>query len=138
MIPLFFTGTGANGEQQLIVNLELNGIKYSGVLVANSTDPRAEEDSDSDKLNAATATTAKSEMEEAEAASEETSNAVKHDNSQEVIQNEAIDEESEQTTDDIVNVNVNVNGVGTGVNVGTAGTAGTGGVNLLKDAMVSS
>ncbi|KAH8275180.1 hypothetical protein KR026_001472 [Drosophila bipectinata] len=28
-------GTGENGEQQLIVNLELNGIKYSGVLVAN-------------------------------------------------------------------------------------------------------
>ncbi|XP_017040692.1 protein dead ringer isoform X2 [Drosophila ficusphila] len=28
-------GTGDNGEPQLIVNLELNGVKYSGVLVAN-------------------------------------------------------------------------------------------------------
>ncbi|XP_017024763.1 protein dead ringer isoform X2 [Drosophila kikkawai] len=28
-------GTSENGEQQLMVNLELNGVKYSGVLVAN-------------------------------------------------------------------------------------------------------
>nr|XP_036225986.1 protein dead ringer isoform X1 [Bactrocera oleae] len=30
-------GTNANGEQQLIVNLELNGVNYSGVLIANTT-----------------------------------------------------------------------------------------------------
>ncbi|XP_037948405.1 protein dead ringer-like isoform X2 [Teleopsis dalmanni] len=30
-------GTNENGEQQLIVNLELNGMKYSGVLVTNTT-----------------------------------------------------------------------------------------------------
>ncbi|XP_011181533.2 protein dead ringer isoform X2 [Zeugodacus cucurbitae] len=29
-------GTNANGEQQLTVNLELNGVKYSGVLIANT------------------------------------------------------------------------------------------------------
>ncbi|XP_034479189.1 protein dead ringer isoform X2 [Drosophila innubila] len=123
-------GTGTNGEQQLIVNLELNGIKYSGVLVANAaagrTDPRSE---DSDAVNAANAA-AKSEEEET--ASEEACNAVKPDNSQEVSQNEAIDEEPEQTTDDIVN---GVGGVG---GVGNGGTVGTGGVTLLKDAVVSS
>ncbi|XP_017488546.1 PREDICTED: protein dead ringer isoform X1 [Rhagoletis zephyria] len=30
-------GTSANGEPQLVVNLELNGIKYSGLLIANTT-----------------------------------------------------------------------------------------------------
>ncbi|XP_055917871.1 protein dead ringer isoform X2 [Eupeodes corollae] len=30
-------GTGANGEQQLLVNLELNGMNYEGVLIANPT-----------------------------------------------------------------------------------------------------
>ncbi|KAM8711736.1 hypothetical protein ACLKA7_012275 [Drosophila subpalustris] len=124
-------GTGANGEQQLIVNLELNGVKYSGVLVAHAaaavaaarTDPRVE-DSDSDTVNAAAATT-----EEGATSEEEANNAAKHDNSQEVNQNEAIDEEdSEQPTDDIVN------GVG---GVGNGGTV-TGGVTLLKDAVVSS
>lgn len=29
--------TGANGEQQLVVNLELNGMNYEGVLIANPT-----------------------------------------------------------------------------------------------------
>ncbi|XP_067632404.1 protein dead ringer isoform X2 [Eurosta solidaginis] len=29
-------GTNENGEQQLVVNLELNGVKYSGVLIANT------------------------------------------------------------------------------------------------------
>ncbi|XP_073844542.1 retained isoform X2 [Musca autumnalis] len=29
-------GTNENGEQQLVVNLELNGVKYSGLLVANT------------------------------------------------------------------------------------------------------
>ncbi|XP_011205532.2 protein dead ringer isoform X3 [Bactrocera dorsalis] len=29
-------GTNANGEQQLVVNLELNGVNYSGVLIANT------------------------------------------------------------------------------------------------------
>ncbi|KAL7736542.1 hypothetical protein ACLKA6_015190 [Drosophila palustris] len=124
-------GTGANGEPQLIVNLELNGVKYSGVLVAHAaaaaaaarTDPRVE-DSDSDTVNAAAAAT-----EEGPTSEEEANNAAKHDNSQEVDQNEAIDEEdSEQPTDDIVN------GVG---GVGNGGT-GTGGVTLLKDAVVSS
>ncbi|KNC28915.1 Protein dead ringer [Lucilia cuprina] len=33
-------GTNSNGEQELMVNLELNGIKYSGVLVANTSNQK--------------------------------------------------------------------------------------------------
>lgn len=32
----FHAGTNSNGEQELAVNLELNGIKYSGILIANT------------------------------------------------------------------------------------------------------
>ncbi|XP_075165794.1 retained isoform X2 [Haematobia irritans] len=35
-------GTNENGEQQLVVNLELNGVKYSGLLVANTVNSTSE------------------------------------------------------------------------------------------------
>lgn len=32
---MYFVGNAANGEQQLVVTMELNGVQYEGVLFAN-------------------------------------------------------------------------------------------------------
>ncbi|XP_030386561.1 protein dead ringer isoform X2 [Scaptodrosophila lebanonensis] len=120
-------GTGENGEQQLIVNLELNGIKYSGVLVANvashddneaSTGP-ADEDAtapataEEPSLDGATATAATASALESTPASgdEPTGEPIK----------------TEQSDSNAI-----LNGAATvGVGVGV-------GLPLLKDAVVSS
>lgn len=34
-----FLGNAANGEQQLVVTMELNGVQYEGVLFANPSTP---------------------------------------------------------------------------------------------------
>ncbi|XP_023177339.2 protein dead ringer isoform X2 [Drosophila hydei] len=128
-------GTGANGEQQLIVNLELNGIKYSGVLVANTGGSERHDDPDPD--SEAVAPAAALEGGE-EPAPEEANTATAHESSQEVSQNEANDEETQQQqqqpqpTEDIVNGGSGGVGVGLGVGVGV----GVG--SLLKDAVASS
>ncbi|XP_033149014.1 protein dead ringer isoform X2 [Drosophila busckii] len=125
-------GTGANGEQQLIVNLELNGIKYSGVLVANAVRAASTEK-----------TEPKAEVSNEQEPTHGVANELNHEASEELSQTAAAaaaaaaavveDEDEEQTeqqmsTDAIVNGGVGV-GVGVGVDMATA---------LLKDAVVSS
>ncbi|XP_022225477.2 protein dead ringer isoform X2 [Drosophila obscura] len=121
-------GTGENGEQQLIVNLELNGIKYSGVLMANapigdqaetrtgSPCPEPAGDNDDDE-----------EEEE-----EEASHAVEEEAQRSPVKEEA-SEETDQDMDTSAAAAI-VNGGGGTVGVGAAGV----GISLLKDAVLSS
>lgn len=141
---LFFahTGTGANGEQQLIVNLELNGIKYTGVLVANAAaaarggnndDDEEEEETQHEEATAAD----KCEAEQ----SSPRSDVVKLEKRQEMNQQEAHDEQVETPPSPPLTDN---NGAGENETATSVGALGMGGVvggvavNMLKDAVVSS
>lgn len=141
---LFFahTGTGANGEQQLIVNLELNGIKYTGVLVANAAgaarggnndDDEEEEEAQHEEATAAD----KCEAEQ----SSPRSDVVKLEKRQEINQQEAHDEQVETPPSPPLTDN---NGAGENEAATSVGALGMGGVvggvavNMLKDAVVSS
>ncbi|XP_017073133.1 protein dead ringer isoform X1 [Drosophila eugracilis] len=110
-------GTGDNGEPQLIVNLELNGIKYSGVLVANVPLSQGETRTSSPCHAEAPVTEEEHDGEEPKAGEEESEShrsPVKQENV------EADDQDMEANE-------VLVNG---------GGAAGVG-VPLLKDAVVS-
>lgn len=141
---LFFahTGTGANGEQQLIVNLELNGIKYTGVLVANAAgaarggnndDDEEEEEAQHEEATAAD----KCEAEQ----SSPRSDVVKLEKRQEINQQEPHDEQVETPPSPPLTDN---NGAGENETATSVGALGMGGVvggvavNMLKDAVVSS
>lgn len=137
------TGTGANGEQQLIVNLELNGIKYTGVLVANAAgaarggnnvDEEEEEEAQHEEATAAD----KCEAEQ----SSPRSDVVKLEKRQEMNQQEAHDEQQVETPPSPPLTDKN--GAGDNEAATSVGALGMGGVvggvavNMLKDAVVSS
>ncbi|KAH8401227.1 hypothetical protein KR009_003926 [Drosophila setifemur] len=129
-------GTGENGEQQLIVNLELNGIKYSGVLVANVPLPHSEtrtispchadsqaneeEDEDEDEDGG-------HEEEEPKAAEE----SAHRSPAKQAAENEDADQDMDASAAAIVN-----GGAGGGGSVVGGGVASVG-IPLLKDAVVS-
>ncbi|BFG06252.1 protein dead ringer [Drosophila madeirensis] len=126
-------GTGENGEQQLVVNLELNGIKYSGVLVANAPTPsQAETRTGSPCAEPAAEDEDEEEEEEQE---EQTSHAVEENAQRSPVKEEA----SEETVQDMDTSSAAiVNGGGTvGVGVGVGAGCGVG-MSLLKDAVLSS
>lgn len=137
-------GTGANGEQQLIVNLELNGIKYTGVLVANAGAGAARggvvannvEEEEEEQHEEATAADKCEEVQ-----SSPRSDVVKLEKRQEINQQEAHDEQVETPPSPPLTDN---NGAGENEAATTVGALGMGGVvggvgvNMLKDAVVSS
>ncbi|XP_032571367.1 protein dead ringer isoform X1 [Drosophila sechellia] len=115
-------GTGDNGEPQLIVNLELNGIKYSGVLVANV--PLSESETRTSSPCHAEAPTAEEEKDEEEpkAAEEESHRS-------------PVKQENEDADQDMEGSEVLLNGGASAVGGAAAGVGV--GVPLLKDAVVS-
>ncbi|XP_002018229.2 protein dead ringer isoform X2 [Drosophila persimilis] len=123
-------GTGENGEQQLIVNLELNGIKYSGVLVANAPITQAS----TGRTGLPCPEPAGDDEEDEE---EEDSHAVDEEEAQ---QRSPVKEEANEETDQDMDTSsaaaaiVNGSGGTVGAGVGAAGV----GISLLKDAVLSS
>ncbi|XP_044316176.1 protein dead ringer isoform X3 [Drosophila rhopaloa] len=115
-------GTGDNGEPQLIVNLELNGIKYSGVLVANVPPSQGE-------TRTSSPCQAKAPISEEEHDEEEEPKAAEEENHRSPVK-----QESEEADQDMEASEVLVNGGGAAV--GGGGAAGVG-IPLLKDAVVS-
>uniref|UniRef100_A0A6P4EHG0 Protein dead ringer-like n=1 Tax=Drosophila rhopaloa TaxID=1041015 RepID=A0A6P4EHG0_DRORH len=115
-------GTGDNGEPQLIVNLELNGIKYSGVLVANVPPSQGE-------TRTSSPCQAKAPINEEEHDEEEEPKAAEEENHRSPVK-----QESEEADQDMEASEVLVNGGGAAV--GGGGAAGVG-IPLLKDAVVS-
>ncbi|XP_017123540.1 protein dead ringer isoform X2 [Drosophila elegans] len=116
-------GTGDNGEPQLIVNLELNGIKYSGVLVANV--PLSQGETRSSSPCHAKAPINEEEHDDVEEEEEEPKVA------EEEPHRSPVKQENEEPDQDMEASEVLVNGGGAG-----AGAAGVG-IPLLKDAVVS-
>ncbi|XP_068143787.1 protein dead ringer isoform X3 [Drosophila tropicalis] len=129
-------GTGENGESELTVNLELNGIKYSGVLVANvnPSDERTDasrgsetcQDKDDEQPHAdpQNEDRADDDDEAREEDDDDERAAVECSPVKEIALNEAA---HDQDMDATAIVNGGSNNVGVGV-----------GVSLLKDAVVSS
>lgn len=118
-------GTGDNGEPQLIVNLELNGVKYSGVLVANV--PLSQSETRTSSPCHAEAPTVEEEKDEEE---EEEPKAAEEESHRSPVK-----QENEDVDQDMEGSEVLLNGGASAV--GGAG-AGVGvGVPLLKDAVVS-
>ncbi|XP_016947565.1 protein dead ringer isoform X3 [Drosophila biarmipes] len=113
-------GTGENGEPQLIVNLELNGVKYSGVLVANVPLSQGETRTSSPCHEEAPANEEEHDEEEPAKAAEEDSESHRS----------PVKQESEEADQDMEASEVLVNG-------GAAAGAGAAAVPLLKDAVVS-
>ncbi|XP_046865835.1 protein dead ringer isoform X4 [Drosophila willistoni] len=130
-------GAGENGESQLTVNLELNGIKYSGVLVANvnPSDERTDasrgsetcQDKDDEQPHADSQNEdgADDDDEAREEDDDDEPAAVECSPAKEIALNEA---SHDQDIDATAIVNGGSNSVGVGVGVG---------VSLLKDAVVS-
>ncbi|KAH8347708.1 hypothetical protein KR084_000308 [Drosophila pseudotakahashii] len=118
-------GTGDNGEPQLIVNLELNGVKYSGVLVANVPLSQVETRTSSPCHPAESA----GNEEEDEHDEEEPPKAAEEDSE---CHRSPVKQEREDADQDMDGSEVLVNG---------GGLEGAGGaalpVPLLKDAVVS-
>ncbi|KAH8362571.1 hypothetical protein KR200_007159 [Drosophila serrata] len=134
-------GTGENGEQQLMVNLELNGVKYSGVLVANVAHSNQSVTRTSSPCHEAEVHLNQEEEEEQEHDDEEEQEQRKAAEEEDEAHRSPIKQEVENEHDDDQDMEstaaaiVNGGGAG-GANNSTVGGAGVA-MPLLKDAVVS-
>lgn len=119
------------------MNLELNGIKYTGVLVANAAGAARDDEEEEEEQHEEATAADKCEAEQ----SSPRSDVVKLEKRQEMNQQEAHDEQVETPPTPPLTDN---NGAGDNEAATSVGALGLGGVvggvavNMLKDAVVSS